>query len=172
MKTIYSRLALLFVLGLSASSAIAQSRPRSATAPPATRVLNARTLAVAEKKAEPVTEPVVVAEPVAPVTAPVAAPQPRTLMGTVLNEQGAPLAGAVVLITSDRSSATSTNAEGQYVIHSTATEPVLKVTYAGYKDVEFTPREEQPVTFTLEPISDYARQFKKQNKAIQKAYKR
>jgi len=167
MKTIYALLTPLFVLGLATSSAIAQSRPRpTAVAPPA-RALNSRTLAIADKK----TEPVVVAEPVAPVTPPIAPPPPRTLMGTVLNEQGSPLAGAVVLITSDHSSATSTNAEGQYVIHSTATEPVLKVTYAGYKDMEFTPREEQPVTFTLEPISDYARQFKKQNKAAQKAYK-
>jgi hypothetical protein len=172
MKSIYSRLTPLLVLGLSAAPAMAQTRPRPAAQSPAQQ-LNPRTLAIADKNgvdkktgSAPVTGPGTLTTPIT-----LAAPQPRLLMGTVLNEQGMPLAGAVVLVASDHSSATSTNAEGQYVIRSAVAEPVLRVSYVGYQDAEYPSHAGQPVTFTLEPVDNYSRQFKKQSKAAQKAHK-
>ncbi|SHI85947.1 CarboxypepD_reg-like domain-containing protein [Hymenobacter daecheongensis DSM 21074] len=99
-----------------------------------------------------------------------AAERSRLYAGTVLNEKGQPLAGALVSIGPDKDQVAVTNAEGTYMLRSKAAVPMLHVSYAGYEDVELSLASPQPVTFNLAPVPDYKRQLKKQTKAAVKAY--
>ncbi|GAA3996707.1 hypothetical protein GCM10022408_04160 [Hymenobacter fastidiosus] len=94
----------------------------------------------------------------------------RLFVGTVLNEKGRPLAGVLVSVGPGKDQVTVTNAEGTYMLHSSAAKPLLQLRYAGYEDAELRLSNPQPVTFNLEPISDYKRQLRKQSKAAVKAF--
>lgn len=93
----------------------------------------------------------------------------RLFVGTVLNEKGLPLAGVLVSVGPGKDQVTVTNAEGLYMLRSNMPTPLLQLRYAGYEDAELRLSNPQPVTFNLEPISDYKRQLRKQNKAAVKA---
>ena len=93
----------------------------------------------------------------------------KVLTGYVLNEEGEPLAGATVI--SEKGEVITTNADGQFMIQSTAATPVLRVSYAGYQELQMPINTLQPTTFRLDPIEDYERQLKKQSKAANKAWK-
>lgn len=95
----------------------------------------------------------------------------KEFRGTVVDEVGEPLAGAVVSVVAGKnqfSVTTTTNAEGEYVISSSHASPMLLVTYAGYTDVQQTATSAHPITFQLEAISNYDRQLKKQAKSADK----
>jgi hypothetical protein len=94
----------------------------------------------------------------------------KVLTGYVLNEEGEPLAGATVI--SEKGDIITTNADGQFVIQSTAATPVLRVSYAGYQELQMPINTLQPTTFRLDPIEDYERQLKKRSKAATKAYRK
>ncbi|GAA3931751.1 carboxypeptidase-like regulatory domain-containing protein [Hymenobacter algoricola] len=116
-------------------------------------------------------ESLAVLTPVATEVAPARAePSSRLFVGTVLNEKGMPLAGALVSVGSERDQLVVTNAEGTYVLRSGVSAPVLRVTYAGYEEAALRVSNPQPVTFNLEPIDHYKRQLKKQGKAAEKAF--
>jgi hypothetical protein len=96
----------------------------------------------------------------------------RTLTGAVFNELGEPLAGATVTVVGEKNASIITNSIGGYVLRTNATPPVLRVTYAGYKELEQTVSATQPTSFTLEPVANYKRNLKKRSKAAVKAYKK
>ncbi|TGE29055.1 carboxypeptidase-like regulatory domain-containing protein [Hymenobacter metallicola] len=137
---------------------VAQSASKPATARAKS---GAESLAVLE--AAPKTEAVVKKAPVP------AKNVVKVLTGTVLNEEGEPLAGATII--SEKGEVITTNAEGQFVIQSTAATPVLKASYAGYQEMQLPINTLQPTTFRLDPIENYERQLKKQSKAANKAWK-
>ncbi|UOQ70344.1 carboxypeptidase-like regulatory domain-containing protein [Hymenobacter cellulosilyticus] len=123
----------------------------------------------------PSTEQVAVAAP-APSTADVlkkpAVPAKnavKVLTGFVLNEEGEPLAGATVM--SEKGEIITTNSDGQFMIQSTAATPVLRVSYAGYQEMQMPINTLHPTTFRLDPIENYQKQLKKQSKAATKAWK-
>lgn len=98
-----------------------------------------------------------------------AKPIAKTLTGYVLNEEGEPLAGATII--SEKGEVITTNADGQFMIQSTAATPVLRASYAGYQELQLPINTLQPTTFRLDPIEDYERQLKKRSKAANKAWK-
>lgn len=152
MKAFTRPLVVLLALALPVAAA-AQSEPAAGTPKPAA-------LAAAP---EPAAEP-------AP--APAAPSQVIVLTGTVLTEAGAPLAGATVTLTADKSQTSITNANGMYELRATQPVAELHVSYAGYQDAVFTADAARPVTFQLEPVADYNRQLKKQTKAAEKAFRK
>ncbi|PJJ59712.1 carboxypeptidase-like regulatory domain-containing protein [Hymenobacter chitinivorans] len=93
----------------------------------------------------------------------------KTLTGYVLNEEGKPLAGATVI--SEKGEVITTNADGQFMIQSTAATPVLRASYAGYQEMQLPINTLHPTTFRLDPIENYQKQLKKQSKAANKAWK-
>lgn len=95
----------------------------------------------------------------------------KVLTGNVFNDMGEPLAGATVSVVGDKNNSITTNSVGGYVLHTSATSPVLRITYAGYKDLEQTVSTTQPTSFTLEAVANYKRDLKKRSKAAEKAYK-
>jgi hypothetical protein len=115
-------------------------------------------------------ETLAVATPPNSAEAPAAERISRLYTGTVLNEKGQPLAGALVTLGADKDQLTVTNADGSYLLRSKEAVPMLRVTYAGYEDAELSLSNPQPVTFNMEPVSDYKRQLKKQSKAAVKAF--
>ncbi|TGE15443.1 carboxypeptidase-like regulatory domain-containing protein [Hymenobacter elongatus] len=108
--------------------------------------------------------------PAAPTKKAAARNMPKVLTGYVLNEEGEPLAGATV--TAEKGETITTNADGQYVIQSMAATPVLRVSYAGYQEMQMPINTLHPTTFRLDPIEDYERQLKKRSKAASKAYRK
>lgn len=96
----------------------------------------------------------------------------RTFTGTVLDEWNEPLAGAIVTFVSEPTLTGITNSADSYMLQSTSTTPVLRVTYAGYRDVEIEGNEAGPLLVQLEPIDHYARQLKKNLKMAEKAYRK
>ncbi|MCB2379168.1 carboxypeptidase-like regulatory domain-containing protein [Hymenobacter sp. BT635] len=101
--------------------------------------------------------------------APVVKNATKVLTGYVLNEAGEPLAGATIM--SEKGEVITTNADGQFMIQSTAATPVLRASYAGYQELQLPINSLQPTTFRLDPIENYERQLKKQSKAATKAWK-
>ncbi|WP_206980092.1 carboxypeptidase-like regulatory domain-containing protein [Hymenobacter telluris] len=98
----------------------------------------------------------------------------KDFKGTVVDELGEPLAGAVVSVIAGNnqfSTTTTTNAEGEYVITSTSTSPVLLVTYAGCNDIQQKAVYGHPITFQMEFIDNYERKLKKQTKTAEKAWR-
>ncbi|TGD82258.1 carboxypeptidase-like regulatory domain-containing protein [Hymenobacter wooponensis] len=95
----------------------------------------------------------------------------KVLTGTVFNDMGEPLAGANVSVVGDKNNTITTNSVGGYVLRTTTAKPVLRITYAGYKDMEQTVSATQPTSFTLEAVANYKRDLKKRSKAAEKAYK-
>lgn len=93
----------------------------------------------------------------------------KVLTGYVLNEEGEPLAGATVI--SEKGEVITTNADGQFMIQSTAATPVLRASYAGYQEMQIPINTMHPTTFRLDPIEHYQKQLKKQSKAANKAWK-
>jgi hypothetical protein len=96
----------------------------------------------------------------------------RTLTGSVFNELGEPLAGATVTVVGEKNASIITNSIGGFVLRTNAAPPVLRVTYAGYKELEQTVSATQPTSFTLEPVANYKRNLKKRSKAAAKSYKK
>ncbi len=123
-----------------------------------------------------------IAMSIAPVPTPSAAPikedvplEVKNFKGTVIDELGEPLAGVVVSVVASKnqfSLATTTNAEGEYLLQTTAASPVLLVSYAGYEDVQQQAMPARPITFQLQPIDGYERQLKKRVKAAEKAWQK
>ena len=98
----------------------------------------------------------------------------KDFKGTVVDELGEPLAGAVVSVIAGNnqfSTTTTTNAEGEYVITSTTTAPILLVTYAGCNDIQQKAVYGHPITFQMEFIDNYERKLKKQGKTAEKAWR-
>ncbi|TGE08652.1 carboxypeptidase-like regulatory domain-containing protein [Hymenobacter fodinae] len=95
----------------------------------------------------------------------------KVLTGTVFNDMGEPLAGANVTVVGDKNNTITTNSVGGYVLRTTAAQPVLRITYAGYKDLEQTVNPLHPTSFTLEAVANYKRDLKKRSKAAEKAYR-
>jgi len=98
----------------------------------------------------------------------------KEFKGTVVNEMGKPLAGAVVSIISGNnqfSTIATTNAAGEYLIYSRAASPMLLVSYAGYIDIQQRATYAHPITFQLEAINNYNQQLKKQTKSADKAWR-
>lgn len=98
----------------------------------------------------------------------------KAFKGTVVDELGEPLAGAVVSVIAGNnqfSTTTTTNADGEYVITSTNTSPVLLVTYAGCNDIQQKAVYGHPITFQMEFIDNYERKLKKQTKTAEKAWR-
>lgn len=98
----------------------------------------------------------------------------KDFKGMVVDELGEPLAGAVVSVIAGGnqfSATTTTNAEGEYVINSTSTSPVLLVTYAGCNDIQQKAVYGHPTTFQMEFIDNYERKLKKQTKSSGKAWR-
>ncbi|WP_167856774.1 carboxypeptidase-like regulatory domain-containing protein [Hymenobacter aquaticus] len=136
---------------------------QSAAPKPAARAkAGAESLAVLEPAAK--TKPAEVVK-----KAPAAKATTKVLTGYVLNEEGEPLAGATII--SDKGEVITTNADGQFMIQSTAATPVLRASYAGYQELQLPINSLQPTTFRLDPIENYERQLKKQSKAANKAWK-
>ena len=99
----------------------------------------------------------------------------RDFKGIVVDELGEPLAGVVVSVVSGKNqfsaaTTTTTNSEGEYLVHSTNVAPVLMVSYAGYQDIQQQATYAHPITFQLEAIDGYERQLKKKVKAAEKAW--
>lgn len=123
-----------------------------------------------------------IAMSVTPVVAPVAAPvvevapaEVKDFKGTVVDELGEPLAGVVVSVVAGKnqfSNATTTNSEGEYLLHTTNASPVLLVSYAGYQEIQQQATYAHPITFQLEAIDGYERQLKKKVKAAEKAWQK
>jgi hypothetical protein len=95
----------------------------------------------------------------------------NVLTGTVFNDMGEPLAGASVSVVGDKNNTITTNSVGGYVLRTTTVKPVLRITYAGYKDLEQMVSATQPTSFTLEAVANYKRDLKKRSKAAEKAYR-
>ena len=111
---------------------------------------------------------------VAPVTE-AASVEVKDFKGVVVDDLGEPLAGVVVSVVSGKnqfSSATTTNAEGEYLLQTTSAAPVLLVSYAGYKDVQQQATYAGPITFQLESIDGYERKLKRRAKAAEKAWQK
>lgn len=98
--------------------------------------------------------------------------QAAVLTGQVLNDDGKPVAGAVVSVASERNNEASTNSEGVYVLRSAALKPILRVNCAGYEESEQPGSYTTPAEFRLTAIPDYQRQLKKRGKAVERAYRK
>jgi hypothetical protein len=146
---------LLPVLGVAQSSKGARSQQLSSSA----------LAVVTTKPAKPASKAVVI---------PVATPEvvTRVFTGTVLDEWNEPIAGAIVTLVSDPHQSGITNAAGSYMLRTTTLAPVLRVTYAGYRDTQVEGNEAGPLLVQLEPIDNYARQLKKTLKSAEKAYRK
>ncbi|MBC8084178.1 MAG: carboxypeptidase regulatory-like domain-containing protein [Hymenobacter sp.] len=154
----------LFLLGticlLLSTASVAQ---RATGAAPKGRTLPKSVIAVNVAPVAPVRTAEIVAAPL----------EIKDFTGVVVNAEGKPLAGAVVSIASDKSQAsiTTTNADGEYLLHSTASAPLLLVSYAGYVEIQQQATYARPITFQLEPIANYERELKKKSKAAGKAWR-
>lgn len=155
------QLSLLLTLGATSlflsTAAMAQqtaSLSSDRTLPKSTLAMNTRTAPSLDAKAEVL--------------------EAKDFKGTVVDELGEPLAGAVVSVIAGNnqfSTTTTTNAEGEYVINSTSTSPVLLVTYAGCNDIQQKAVYGHPITFQMEFIDNYERKLKKQTKTAEKAWR-
>ncbi|SNR33380.1 carboxypeptidase regulatory-like domain-containing protein [Hymenobacter mucosus] len=153
MKTLRYLLALFLLLPL---TLLAQTRAAKPTQlPPA---------AMATIAAQPATA--------APKVAGSATPASHVISGIVLSTSGVPLAGATVELALERSHTSSTNADGMFMLRTTATAPTLIVSYAGYQQVQVTVDSGRPVSVEMQPIRNYAQQLKQQSKAANKAYRK
>ena len=96
----------------------------------------------------------------------------RLLTGTVVNEAGNPLAGVTVTLVQDPNQSSITNSAGGYILHSKTDSPVLRVSYAGYQELQVSAGGSEPLRVQLAALNNYERALKKRSKAADKAYRK
>ena len=95
----------------------------------------------------------------------------QVLTGTVVNETDKPVAGVTVTLVADPNQVSITNAAGGYIIHSKAEAPELRVSCAGYQELQVAAGA-TPLVIKLVRLNNYERQLKKRSKAADKAYRK
>ncbi len=73
----------------------------------------------------------------------------KIISGTVLDQNGVPLAGATVALKSNMQTATTTNKAGNFSIQAPGESAVLLISYVGFKTLEVTVNSGDPVTIRL-----------------------
>ena len=76
--------------------------------------------------------------------------QSSDLSGVVLDEKGAPVIGATVMI-KGTTIATATNVDGRFILKNAGHNAILVVSYVGYETQQVPSRGESSVTITLNP---------------------
>lgn len=98
---------------------------------------------------------------------------PHQLVGTVSNRNGEPLAGATVMLASNRNSSVITNSAGRFLLPSPQPTPELRVSFAGYYDTTVVmPSAGQTLVVELRAVARYKKQLKKQLKSADKAWRK
>lgn len=77
-----------------------------------------------------------------------------TVQGTVLDSEGLPVVGAIVVVKDDTSKGSSTDLDGRFRIAGVPTNAILRISYVGMKTAEVAVQGTTPLQIVLQPDSE------------------